>query len=458
MRSQAKRNVTNGLPKVANATARSLAASCLVQIMQQGRSLSVVLDEQLSIFPVGHERALTQELCYGVLRWGPRLQAIAGQLLQKPLKKKDGDVYALILIGLYQSLYMRIPDHALVTETVAATRVLNKPWAKGLVNAVLRSFQRQKESLLLSADQNEEAQSAHPLWLLELLKQAWPSDWQAIVAANNQRPPMTLRVNCLKQSRDDYLLRLNEVEIKAHAVDSVESAIELESPLDVGRLPGFDQGDVSVQDAAAQLAAGLLDLSPDHRVLDACTAPGGKACHILEVEPDLAGLVAVDKDEKRLQRVEMNLARLGFQAELIAADVTETSKWWDGQLFDRILVDAPCSATGVIRRHPDIKYLRRDSDITQLEQQQRNILKALWPLLKPNGRLVYATCSIFPQENSQQIKHFIDAHDDAREAVVSAAWVQEQAGDESVCGRQIMTGVAGMDGFYYACLLKQRES
>ena len=458
MRLQAKRNVTSGLPKVAVVTARSLAASCLMQIMQHGRSLSVVLDEHLTMLPIGHERALAQELCYGVLRWLPRLQLLASQLLQKPLKKKDADVYALILIGLYQALYMRIPAHALVTETVAATSALKKPWAKGLVNALLRSFQRQQEALLSSAEKDAQAQSAHPLWLLDRLKQAWPSDWKAIVDANNQRPPMTLRINVLKQSRDAYLLRLKEAEINAQAVDGVESAIELESPLDVARLPGFEQGDVSVQDAAAQLAAGLLDLAPGQRVLDACTAPGGKACHILESEPGIATLVAVDRDEKRLQRVAKNMARLGLQAEIVAADVSEPSQWWDGQLFDRILVDAPCSATGVIRRHPDIKCLRRDSDIAQLVQQQARILKALWPLLKANGRLVYATCSVFPEENSEQIKAFIDAHSDAREVEIVANWGQDQTEDEAICGRQILTGDNGMDGFYYACLLKQRES
>jgi len=427
---------------------RACAARVLVQVLRQGRSLAAVLAPGLANLR-SSERPLGQELCYGTLRWYPRLAAIADSLLSRSLKDKDADVHCLILLGLYQLLHTRVPDHAALAETVAGAQGLGKPWAKGLVNAVLRRFQRERAAVLAGVDGSEATACAHPDWLLGLLKAAWPGQWQAIVAANNARPPMTLRVNARRVSRAAYLEQLAERELHAWAAPHTTHGVGLEAPVDVERLPGFADGLVSVQDGAAQLAAPLLGLAPGQRVLDACAAPGGKTSHILELQPALSELVALDADEQRLARVRENLARLGLEAQLVRGDAGAPADWWDGALFDRILFDAPCSATGVIRRHPDIKVLRRQRDIAELAQAQRRMLGALWPLLKPGGILLYATCSVLPQENEQLISEFLAACHDARELPIEAAW-----GRRVSVGRQILPGEDGMDGFYYACLHK----
>jgi len=420
----------------------------LVQVLRHRRSLALVLTPGLSRLGA-EERPLGQELCYGTLRWQPRLAAVADSLLDRPLKDKDSDVYCLILLGLYQLIHTRIPDHAALAETVAAAHGLGKPWAKALVNAVLRRFQRERAAVLASVDGSEATACAHPDWLLRLLKAAWPEQWQAIVAANNARPPMTLRVNARRVSRAAYLEQLVEQGQQARAAPHTSHGLVLDVPLDVERLPGFAKGLASVQDAAAQLAAPLLDLAPGQRVLDACAAPGGKTGHILELQPALGELVALDADEQRLARVRENLVRLGLEAWLVRGDASAPAQWWDGAPFDRILLDAPCSATGVIRRHPDIKVLRHQQHITELAQSQRRMLGALWPLLRPGGMLLYATCSVLPQENEQLIGEFLGASRDARERPIEATW-----GHQVGVGRQILPGEDGMDGFYYACLHK----
>lgn len=427
---------------------RTAAAKVLAQVLGKGRSLGGILAPALAQLRKDGERALAQEMCYGVLRWYPRLAALVERLLSKPLKERDADVRSLLLLGLYQIIYMRVPDHAAVTETVAAARDLGKPWAGGLVNAVLRNYLRDSAPLLEEVDQNEAAALAHPAWLLELFKNAWPRDWQAIVRANNQRPPMALRVNARHMERDAYIRLLVDAGIAACPALHATHGVILEQPTDVERLPGFNEGWVSVQDSAAQLAATLLGVQPGQRVLDACAAPGGKAAHILESQPDI-DLTALDNDAARLKRVDGNLRRLQLQARLIEGDAAQPAAWWDGVMYDRILLDAPCSATGVIRRHPDIKILRRPDDIAALAELQGRMLQVLWPLLKPGGMFLYATCSILPQENEQQITRLLMAQTDACEKAIDASW-----GNPREAGRQILPGENGMDGFYYACLQK----
>lgn len=424
---------------------RLAAAQALDEVVRQGRSLSTVMPVWQAKIGT-KDRALLQELCYGVLRWYHRLDAIAAQLLRKPFKAKDTDVRCLILVGIYQLHYLRVPDHAAVSETVAAVKGLNKPWAKGLVNAVLRGFQRLSEQDLAALDQADGVRLAHPDWLLGKIRKAYPEQWLDILSANNQYPPMSLRVNARQAGRDAYLA---DLPVEASALDHSAQGIVLDKPTDVEALPGFAEGRVSVQDGAAQLAAGLLAAAPGERILDACAAPGGKTAHVLETQPDLAAMVALDIDELRLQRVSENLTRLKLNAEIVCADASQTEQWWDGQAFDRIMLDAPCSATGVIRRHPDIKLLRRPVDIDQLVTLQAQILRALWPLLKPGGMLLYMTCSVLPQENVKQLQAFFSDHDDVSELPIAVDWGMAQA-----IGRQILPGQAGMDGFYYARLLK----
>ncbi|OGT19076.1 MAG: 16S rRNA (cytosine(967)-C(5))-methyltransferase [Gammaproteobacteria bacterium RBG_16_57_12] len=427
---------------------RSLAARVLVQVLEEGRSLPAVLNAASREINTS-ETSLLRELCYGTLRWQRRLDGVLRPLLNKPLRRKDGDIHALLLIGLYQLMYLRIAPHAAVAETVAAAVALNKEWAKGLVNAVLRNYLRQAGELEARADRQEEARYAHPAWLIEQLKQSWPACWQAILDANNERPPMTLRINRCRTTRDDYLVKLAQAGMAASVLPHVAEAIALERPVPVETLPGFAAGLVSVQDGAAQLAAHLMDLRPGQRVLDACAAPGGKTCHMRELEPALATLIALDSDAVRLSLIEENLKRLQLAATVVSGDAGTPAPWWDGMGFDRILLDAPCSATGVIRRHPDIKALRHAEDIAALAQTQHNLLEALWPLLVPGGRLVYATCSVLPRENEEQVQAFLARHDDAREIAPAGDW-----GEPRPAGRQIFPGYGGMDGFYYACVEK----
>jgi 16S rRNA (cytosine967-C5)-methyltransferase len=432
---------------------RATAVLVLSQVLAQGRSLTAALEQTLT--DSTPDRALIQALCYGVMRQYPRLEAIVARLLRKPLKDKDADIQALLMLGIYQLTEMRIPDHAAVGETVSAVRALKKEWARGLVNGVLRNFQRQQANLCKQVEEGKAGRWSHPQWLIDHIEQAWPQDWQAILAANNRQAPMTLRINALRQGRDDYLQQLVQAGLAAYACPFSTSGIYLESAVDVGKLPGFHEGLVSVQDEAAQLAAGLLQLAPGQRVLDVCAAPGGKAAHILETEPGIDELQALDVDPQRLERVEQTLERLGLKAHLLAGDATSPADWWDGQTFDRILLDAPCSATGVIRRHPDIKYLRRPGDIAALVKLQGRILRAVWPLLKPGGILVYATCSVLPQENQLQMERFLQ-EETAKIIPMEVSW-----GRSSAIGRQILPGegagahYGGMDGFYYTCLQKQ---
>ncbi|MBL8260125.1 MAG: 16S rRNA (cytosine(967)-C(5))-methyltransferase RsmB [Candidatus Competibacteraceae bacterium] len=426
---------------------RAIAARALVQVLGEGRSLAAVLPPALSRTE-SRNRGLLQELCHGVCRWLPQLQALLDRLLARPLASTEHAVRALLLVGLYQVWHLRVPEHAAVSETVAAARQLRKPWAAGLANAVLRAALRRREELAAALKADPEADTAHPSWLLERLRRDWPDDWPAIVAANNARPPFALRVNARFLDREAYRRHLAEAGHNAAPAPDAAGALILEAPVEVALLPGFNEGWVSVQDAAAQLAAPLLQVRPGLRVLDACAAPGGKTGHVLECEPGVA-LTALDRDAGRLDQVRANLRRLKLDARLIAGDAERPADWWDGVPFDRILVDAPCSATGVIRRHPDIKLLRRDSDIPALAERQRAILAALWPLLRPGGRLLYATCSVLRQENDEVIAALLAARADARAQPIAAGW-----GRALAHGRQILPGDADRDGFYYAAVTK----
>lgn len=435
---------------------RLVAARVLSRVLQHGESLTAALDTAFHRVSFGTEnvpskaiepkdKAFVQALCYGVCRQYHRLDFILTGLLNKPLK--DMEIKSLLLIGLYQLNYMRVKPYAAVSETVLAAR--RKLWAKALVNAVLRNYLRDQEKIEAKADSVQAAAVSHPEWLINKIEQDWPDQAAGCLSANNRQPPMALRVNLSKIGRDHYLQRLTENGLQALTVSFCGSAIVLEHPVPIELLPGFAEGLVSVQDVAAQLAAGLLDVHPGHRVLDVCAAPGGKAAHILENQPQLNELVAVEIDGSRMQRVTENLQRLGLQSTLITGDAAKPESWWDGKSFDRILLDAPCSASGVIRRHPDIKLLRRPEDIDSLMLTQKHILNAVWPLLTPGGLLLYATCSIFKQENEQQIEAFLAEHPDAVEFPIESVW-----GNTCRYGRQIMTGESGMDGFYYARLRK----
>ncbi len=427
---------------------RLVASRVMSRVLQDGQSLTTALESALQRVESGKDRAFIQALCYGVCRYYHRLDFILSELLDKPLK--DQDVKALALVGLYQLKYMRVKPHAAVSETVLAAR--KKPWAKALINALLRSYLREQESLEQKADNVQDVAVSHPYWLIKQIEQDWPQQAQQILLENNQQPPMALRVNLARISRNQYLQQLNEQGIVAVAVSFCPSAIILDNPVAVDLLPGFSEGLVSVQDTAAQLAAGLLDVQAGHRVLDVCAAPGGKAAHILEYQPKLKELVAVDVDESRMQRVSDTLQRLNLPARLVVGNAANPPDWWDGQFFDRILLDAPCSALGVIRRHPDIKLLRRIEDIEPLQALQKNILHAVWLLLAPGGIMLYATCSILKQENEQQIEAFLAEHPNAVELPIEATW-----GFAGNHGRQIMTGESAMDGFYYARLGKSVE-
>ncbi|MGI9211808.1 MAG: 16S rRNA (cytosine(967)-C(5))-methyltransferase RsmB [Methylococcaceae bacterium] len=425
---------------------RLIAARVLEQVLGQHKTLTMALDDVLPSIHKENDRAFVQALCYGVCRWYFLLDAQLSALTQKPIK--DMQIRLLALIGLYQLRFTRVKPHAAVAETVSAAQ--RKAWAKPLLNALLRTCQRE----LTEREQNPEAETtpqhhAHPEWLAAAIRDAWPEQADSILLANNQLPPLVLRVNLSRLTRDDYLKKLEDAELKASPSADCPTAVILDQPVPVSRLPGFAEGWVSVQDSAAQFAAGLLELQAGQRVLDVCAAPGGKTLHILESCPELAQLVALDSIAARVTRINENLKRGGYTAEVITGDARQTADWWNGALFDRILLDAPCSATGVIRRHPDIKLLRTPEDLEELPLLQAEILEAIWPLLAPGGFLVYATCSILPRENRLQLDEFIARHPD-----VEVQHLNLPHAIPAGHGVQILPGESGMDGFYYAKLKK----
>lgn len=427
---------------------RALAAKCVFQVVDNGRSLSDELPQAQSRAE-GKDKGLLQELCYGVLRFLPELEHSIRPLVKKPLKGKQRVVHFLMLVGVYQLKYTRIPDHAALSETVNGVVALKSPHLKGMVNGILRNFQRSQQNTDTTDAQtlSEPVQYNHPGWFIKKVQEGYPQQWSSILLQNQEKPPMWLRVNQQKSAVDDYIKLLEQAEIGFDYIDPISQAVKLTHPVDVGTLPKFEQGWVSIQDGAAQQAAKLLDTQANDKVLDCCAAPGGKTCHIMESQPNLASMTAIDVEPDRLARVQENLARLGLNAKVIAADAAKPESWWDGDKFDRILLDAPCSGTGVIRRHPDIKWLRKASDINELTTLQAKILRAIWALLKPGGTLVYATCSILPEENVQQIKAFLDEQPDAVHVAIT-----DKSED---IGWQILPGDHSMDGFYYAKLTKK---
>lgn len=411
-----------------------------------GRSL----DATLAAAPVSaddRDRALAAELSFGVCRWYRRLDALVSSLLRKPFRKKDRDLHVLLMVGAYQLLYSRVPAHAALSTTVETSRHLGKSWASKLVNGVLRRLQREQEALATGVDGNEAVRFAQPDWLYQAVHAAWPAQRTRVLAALQERPPMILRVDLNQTSRADYISRLAAADMAASPHPRVGTALVLDAAVAVQHLPGFDTGLVSVQDAGAQLASDFLDLRPGQRVLDACAAPGGKTLDILQCAPELK-VTAVDIDEERLNKVAQNLERAGLQAELAAGDVScPPADGWGGRLYDRILIDAPCSATGVMRRHPDIRLLRRAADVAGLAQRQAAILDACWKLLAPGGRLLYVTCSLLPAENADQVNAFLDRHGDAESVELPLT-----SGTRSGKGVQLLPGIDDTDGFYYAAL------
>lgn len=428
---------------------RAIAARILAMVLQEEKTLDSAFAKFISASINCKERAFIKELSYGVLRWFYKLDYILDKLLSKPLRKKDSDIKAIMLCGLYQLDFMRTPAHAAISASVEATTHLNKSWAKQLINAVLRRYQRDSDKLQELIRGSDSAFYAHPHWLIAVIRNDWPAYWEKILVANNQRPPMFLRVNSRKTMRKDYLKKLAEVKIDAIPVDDVSSGIQLIKPVDVNELPGFKQGLVSVQDLGAQHAAALLDLKAGQRVLDACAAPGGKTAHIHETEPELAVLTAIELDKQRIKRLEETHQRLGTIMDIIHADVRQHNKWWNGIAFDRILLDVPCSATGVIRRHPDIKIRRREEMIRDYCELQYNILESVWSMLKRGGKLVYVTCSILFRENDRQMETFLENYSDARNIDIMEPW-----GIKTDFGIQILPGIGDADGFYYAVLEK----
>lgn len=418
-------------------------------VRADGRSLTDAL--AASTPPAdARDQALLSELAFGAVRLLPRLEAITDQLLQRALKPNDRILGSLLMIGLYQLIALRIPDHAAVSATVAATRLLERPRAVGLINASLRRFQRERAKLLAQTERQESARWLMPTWLLHRLRTAWPEHWQALVTASNGRAPMFLRINRQRISTDDYAAQLAAAGIEAEPLADQPQALRLLQPVPADRLPGFGDGLVSVQDAGAQWAAPLLAPQPGERILDACAAPGGKTAHLIEQAQGQIALTAIDVSGERMQSVHTNLSRLGLQARMMVGDATQPAPAWADGPYQRILLDAPCSATGVMRRHPDIKRLRLDQDIAALAQVQARMLKALWTLLAPGGRLLYLTCSLLPDENEAQIAAFLAHHQDASELPLPVT-----LGIARTHGRQLLPTEAGPDGFYFALLLKR---
>ncbi len=423
-----------------------MVASVIADVLK-GASLSRALPKRVANIE-GADKPKVQALTYGVLRHYERLNFFASKLLSKPPRARDDVVRVLLLIWLFELADGRTPPPAVVNGLVKTVKSQRK-WAAGLINACLRRFQRETSALEKLAEDDLQASTGLPKWLATVLREAWPEHFEVTVNALASPPPMTLRVNLSQGSRDAYQKRLGELGLESEVHPQVNSALTLKVPVDVADLPGFETGAASVQDAAAQLAAPLLAVEPSMRILDACAAPGGKTAHILErVGGDIA-LTALEFDQERSKSISQTLERIGYQAVIKVADAGNLEQWWDGQTFHRVLLDAPCSATGTLRRNPDIKRHRKPADILALVKQQRRLLESLWETVRPGGMLVYATCSVIPDENESQIASFVMNRSDVRVTPPEGEW-----GHALRYGRQILPGEQGMDGFYYACLTK----
>ena len=427
---------------------RALAATALAEIALRGTSLREAMERHASKLPDPRDRALLMALLSEGARWWLRFDPALDRLLEQPLRRKEPAVHALLVLGLVQLEILQLSDYAAVAATVEATRALKRPRLAGLVNAVLRRWQRERIELLAALDAVPATRHAHPAWLAGAIARDWPAQAEAVLAADNREPPLMLRANRRRSTREALLERLRVDGQTAEPHPWLADAIVLPHSGDVTRLPGFVEGLFAVQDGAAQAAADLLDVRPGQRVLDACAAPGGKACHLLE-RTDLE-LTALDADPARLRRISQNFERLGLRAELLEGDAGKPHAWWDGEPYDRILLDAPCSATGVLRRRPDVRLHRRASDVPALASLQQRILVALWPLLKPGGRLLYATCSLLRAENEAAIQALLATASDAHALPFTLP-----AGQAAAVGWQILPGDGDLDGMYYAVLEKR---
>ncbi len=439
-------------------SARLRALWWVTEVVKDGRSVNEILarathsnEQTVKI----EDSAFAKQLLFGSLRYYHQLKAILDQLLEKPLKQKDSDVYVILLLGVYQLRYLSVPDHAALSESVELTRKIKKPWASALVNGVLRNYQRRVSVIEKKLSEAKTFQFSHPNWIINQLIKDWNEQSQSILIENNQQAPMVIRVNQQKVLLSEYLEALKQVDISAKCHPIARDALVLDSACDVMKLPGFEKGLVSVQDAAPQLVVDLLDLKEHQKVLDGCAAPGGKTTHILQRQTDCQ-LTSVEMSSTRLKKIEQTLSRLGYQQNqnitLVNEDILLTDKWWDGELFDRILIDVPCSASGVIRRNPDIKIHRKKQDLINIVQLQAEILLKAWSLLKPGGRLVYATCSIFKDENEKQIQAFVNSNQ--ADVAFLPAGQHEQLKKHSQLGYQIFPGECQMDGFYLCGLIK----
>lgn len=435
---------------------RAAAALAVARVVGDGRTLDAALADPGVRALGGASPGATQALAYGALRYGLRHAAAISPLLARPFDDQTATLRGLLLVGLYQLESGDVPPHAAVATVVDAARRVGAAKSAGFVNAVLRRFQRERAALLAPVDATLAGASAHPSWFVDALRRDWGDRADAILAANNEPPPLWLRTQARRVTRAELAERLRSAGHETSPSPFADQALRLAVPVDVRQLPEFTQGLCSVQDAAAQLAVPLLGARPGDRVLDACAAPGGKTCHLLESEPELSAVVAVEADATRAERITANLDRLGLAASVCVGDATRPAGWWDGRLFDRILLDVPCSGTGVIRRHPDIKWLRRAGDITALAARQRALLAALWPLLAPGGRLLYVSCSVLKAENAQVVGHFLErtpgAVDRTESVRLSLHGAPAAAG--SGPGYALLPGVADTDGFFYACLDK----
>jgi 16S rRNA (cytosine967-C5)-methyltransferase len=431
----------------AGAALRAHAARVLARVVFEGVSLRGALAAAHAQVDDPRDRALLAALLFDASRWWLRFDAALARLTERPLPARAREVRALLVLALVQVAVMDLPDYAVVGASVDAVRLLGQPRHAGLVNAVLRRYLRERAGLDAILDADPVTRSAHPRWLIDAIRRDWPAQAEAVLDANNREAPLMLRVNRRRGTREDLRARLAAAGVEVAVQDALPDALVLAQSADVTRLPGYAEGQFSVQDGAAQRVADLLEVRDGMRALDACAAPGGKTAHLAErAELDL---IALDRDPARLPRMADNLARLGLRASMRQGDACEPAGWWDGRPFERILLDAPCSATGVIRRQPDIKLHRRGADIAPLAAMQGRLLHALWPLLAPGGRLVYATCSVLQAENAAVLARFLDACDDAR-----ALALPDGYGHAAGIGRQNLPGEGGMDGFYYALLEK----
>lgn len=433
---------------MSDGSATRAAAATAVAAVLTGKSLEQCLGPLQSGFKKSSDRAFVQTLTLGTLRHLGPLRWLLTQLLERPLKSRDSKLEALLLVGLHQLRDMDIPAHAAVSACVDATRHIGHARGKGLTNAILRRYLREQDDMESRLPDTAEIKYSHPQWLIDQIKTDWPEQWQDIFCANQQQPPLTLRINRCKISRQDYCGLLDQAGLSNSCHAQAADAVIVRQAGSVKQLPGFDEGYFSVQDASAQLGVDLVDIKSDSRILDACAAPGGKTTHLLE-RFDGLDLLALDASEQRLSRLRENLTRLQLSCNIKAADATDPQAWWDNQPFDHILLDAPCTGTGVIRRHPDIKWLRRRSDLEKLQNSQTRLLNALWPTLKPGGTLLYVTCSILKVEGSDVTTQFICDQADASEIKLPVTW-----GQACETGRIILPGESDMDGFYF-CLLKK---